>query len=222
MFKKSKGSFYFRPFSFADLRRISVFYRNSANVCGRKSISQIRKNKLKSAIFGFAVLRTDLRKCPALVIEVAKLLQVELTPDQISTSHRLPTKRKQSSNEQHPSPPIIVRFISRDIRNRIYGLCKLTRNVDLESFSVEGTQRLFINENLTYHRKQLFWKIKQKAKNAGYRFFWTTNGNTVCSCVQQKTRKLLKLILKTICFLLSERIIVYCNFLLKLFTVISC
>ena len=112
-----------------------------------------------------------------IVIEVAKLLQVELTPDQISTSHRLPTKRKQSSNELHPSPPIIVRFISRDIRNRIYGLRKLTRNVDLESFSVEGTQRLFINENLTYHRKQLFWKTKQKAKNAGYRFFWTTNGN---------------------------------------------
>ena len=28
-----------------------------------------------------------------IMIEVAKLLQVELTPDQISTSHRLPTKR---------------------------------------------------------------------------------------------------------------------------------
>ena len=80
-----------------------------------------------------------------IVIEVDILLQVKLTPDQISTSHGLPTKRKQSSNEQHPSPPIIVRFISRDIRNRIYGHRKLTRNVDLESFSVEGTQRLFIN-----------------------------------------------------------------------------
>ena len=53
-FKKSKWSFYFKSFSFADLRQISVFYRNSANVCGRKSISQIRKNKLKSAICGFA------------------------------------------------------------------------------------------------------------------------------------------------------------------------
>ena len=130
--------------------------------------------RLNLEIVGVPMEGEDTNK---IVIEVAKLLQVELTSDQISTSHRLPTKRKQSSNEQHPSPPIIVRFISRDIRNGIYGLRKLTRNVDFESFSVEGTQRIFINENLTYHRQQLFWKTKQKAKNAGYRFFWTTNGN---------------------------------------------
>ena len=35
---------------------------------------------------------------------------------------------------------------------------------------------LFVNENLTQPRKQLFWKTKQKAKELGFKFFWTNNG----------------------------------------------
>ena len=37
--------------------------------------------------------------------------------------------------------------------------------------------KIFINENLTYLKKKLFWKSKQKAKEAGFKFFWTMNGN---------------------------------------------
>ena len=38
-------------------------------------------------------------------------------------------------------------------------------------------KKIFINENLTYLKKKLFWKSKQKAKEAGFKFFWTMNGN---------------------------------------------
>ena len=67
-----------------------------------------------------------------LVIEVAKLANVELSPNQISISHRLPPKIRHSLSRNtssaqdakfNNSPPksssIIVRFVSRDIRNQI-------------------------------------------------------------------------------------------------------
>ena len=38
-----------------------------------------------------------------------------LTPEQISTSHRLPAK-----NPENLSPIIIARFTNRDVRNKIY------------------------------------------------------------------------------------------------------
>ena len=53
------------------------------------------------------------------VMEVAKLLDVDILPSHISTSHRSPKKICQNGNLTC-SPPIIVRFTNRDIRNKIY------------------------------------------------------------------------------------------------------
>ena len=108
----------------------------------------------------------------AIVIEVAKLLDVSLTPEQISTSHRLPAK-----NPENRSPPIIARFTNRDVRNQIYANRKATRTASLVNFSVPGTEKVYVNENLTRPRKKLFWLTKQKAKKIGFKYFWTTNGN---------------------------------------------
>jgi len=56
---------------------------------------------------------------------------------------------------------------------------KLTRTVDLKRFAVEGTENIYINENLTKFRKRLFWNAKRKAKANGYQFYWTVNGNVL-------------------------------------------
>ena len=108
----------------------------------------------------------------AIVIEVAKLLDVSLTPEQISTSLRLPAK-----NPENRSPPIIARFTNRDVRNKIYANRKATRTASLVNFSVPGTEKICVNENLTRPRKKLFWLTKQKAKKIGFKYLWTTNGN---------------------------------------------
>ena len=100
-----------------------------------------------------------------------KLLKVDIAAEHISTSHRLPAKRKLNDDKDLVPRPIIARFISRDIRNRIYTNRNFTRTADLESFFIEGTKQIFINENLTLHRKKLFWKAKQTAKRLGYKFF---------------------------------------------------
>ena len=54
-----------------------------------------------------------------IVVEVAKLADVKITKDQNSTFRRLAAKPKRIAIDQaaQSPPPIIVRFISRDIRN---------------------------------------------------------------------------------------------------------
>ena len=112
-----------------------------------------------------------------IAIEVAKMLYVSLTPDQISTSHRLQTRPKPTNSEPAASPPIIVRFLSRDVRNQLCADRKLARTANLQEFSLQGAMNVYINENLTQSRKKLFWQAKQKAIASNFKFYWTVNGN---------------------------------------------
>ena len=112
----------------------------------------------------------------AIVLEVAKMLDVDIMSSHISTSHRLP-KKTASSRNNSGSSPIIVRFTSGDIRNQIYANRKKARFVDLKNFSVSDTKNIFVNENLTPFRKHLFWKTKQQVKNNSWKYIWTHNGN---------------------------------------------
>ena len=68
----------------------------------------------------------------AIVLEVA-MLDVDILPSHISTSHQLPKKTVSSCNNSGSSP-IIVRFTSRDISNQIYANRKKVRFVDLKNF----------------------------------------------------------------------------------------
>ena len=84
-----------------------------------------------------------------LIIEVVKYIGVEITEGQISTSHRLPTRRTRHDNDSTKTspPPIVARFVNRNIRNEIYAKEKLIRDLDFNKFSVYGIKSLFINEN---------------------------------------------------------------------------
>ena len=97
-----------------------------------------------------------------IVVEAAKSLNVNISTDDISTSHRLPVSTKRENNDDSTSTPIIVRCVSRDVRNKIYTNRKLTRQLDMKKIGIKGITNLFIHENLTLLRKRLFWKTKQK------------------------------------------------------------
>ena len=73
-----------------------------------------------------------------LINGVDKIIDVDLSDEQISTSHRLPAstrfmqRKRVNKNQQLPSPPIIVRFVSRNIRNKLYSNRTLLRHADLK------------------------------------------------------------------------------------------
>ena len=137
-------------------------YRKLCN-CVQPSLDGVSDHFKRIAAFRLCNLRT----------------MIEVTPDQISTSHRLPTRRTRHENNSTKTflPPIIVKFVNRDARNKIYANRKLTRDLDCNNFSVYGTKSVFINENLTRPRKKLLWMTKQKAQLADYKYLWTSNGN---------------------------------------------
>ena len=113
-----------------------------------------------------------------ITLELANSLGVELEEEDISIAHRLPKKERigktRSSNDSKKRLIIIVRFVSRTKRNKIYG-CHFKAKA-IEAFPVDKIKHLFINENLTQRRKRLLWLTKQKAKELDYKFIWTSNG----------------------------------------------
>ena len=119
-----------------------------------------------------------------IVQEVAKLMKINLSKDQISTSHRLPAPQRPKNDDTSSgsrkilaSPPIIAQFLSRNVRNSLYANRKLLCDANLKEFFVDGTTQIFVNENLTRFRKNLLWRTKQKAKDNGFKYVWTRNGN---------------------------------------------
>jgi len=72
---------------------------------------------------------------------------------------------------------MIVCFINRDVRYKIYANRRKARNVDMNQFLVRGTKKIFINENLMPTRKLSFWKVKQQAMAEKWNYYWTNDGN---------------------------------------------
>ena len=63
------------------------------------------------------------------VIEISKLLGVEITKSDISTAHRLATKHPKNGAASSVPPAITARFVRRDIRNEIYNRRKTAKTI---------------------------------------------------------------------------------------------
>ena len=112
-----------------------------------------------------------------ITLDLISKLDVDIKEEDISITHRLPVKQRYGRTRlkkpvNHPT--IIVRLVSRQMRNEIYD--KRFNAKMIKDFSVEGMETLFINKNLTQRRKRLFWLSKQKAKELEYKYFWIQNG----------------------------------------------
>ena len=81
-----------------------------------------------------------------IAFEIAEVLNIELSENQIPTSHRLQSLKDDDNNAQQTSPIIIVRFLSRDVRNKIYAKRKLARShvlCTIKHESVSCTKKTF-------------------------------------------------------------------------------
>ena len=87
------------------------------------------------------------------ILDLSEKLEVSLKKDDISIAHRLPQRQRpgrtrSSSIKKHP---IIVRFVSRLIRNQVYANRYKAKYI--KDFPVEGMDKLNVNENLTKAKK---------------------------------------------------------------------
>ena len=97
----------------------------------------------------------DLADMADSVIKIGELAGVIVTRKNIDIAYRM--KRKSRNLPR----PIIVRFRSYGFKRKLYNARRNLRNID---FSTVGVESIFINENLTSWRAELFKELRKKQK----------------------------------------------------------
>lgn len=110
-----------------------------------------------------------------IVKEIADLVDVDLDNDDISTSHRLPSKK-----DSNIPPAIIVKFTKRNIRDEFYQAKNLLRDKSSKDIGMgrHKEHKLFINESLTKYKKDIFNSCLKAKKNLEFMYIWTKYGKT--------------------------------------------
>ena len=107
------------------------------------------------------------------VIRIGEAINVDIKPEDIEISHKL--KRKTTK-------PVIVKFVSHKVKSLLYITRTKLKNVKTSdvfpsyAFASREDQRIFINENLTNYRRELFWKANKMKKDNMITSTWTMDG----------------------------------------------
>ena len=107
----------------------------------------------------------------AVVLLANEVLELDppLQPTDIDVSHRL---RKPRNVRQRIPAPIIVRSMTRKVRYRV-----ISERKKLNNYNEDKQIKVYINEDLTTTRAQLFAKVRKLQKNQFFKQVWTFNGN---------------------------------------------
>ena len=107
------------------------------------------------------------------VIRIGRAINVDIKSEDIEISHKL--KRKTSKL-------VIVKFVSHEVKSLMCKARTKLKNVKASdlfpsyAFASGDDQRIFINENLTNHRREIFWKANKKKKDNMITSTWTMDG----------------------------------------------
>ena len=109
------------------------------------------------------------------VMKVAEALAIPLNESEIEISHKL--KRKGNR-------PIIVKFVSHKIKSQLYKARTKLKNVKMSDLfpnycsSIQSSERIYINENLTQFRRNLVNEASKLKRNRGGPVLnlWTIDG----------------------------------------------
>ena len=103
------------------------------------------------------------------VVKLGNLLNVNIQRSEIDICHRT------ASNNSGKPRPIIVRFRSYNAKRYLYAARKHLRGMDPgEHFG--GTEKIYINENLTRYRRDLFAKVRKYKRDDHWHSSWSIDG----------------------------------------------
>ena len=111
----------------------------------------------------------------AIIIEVAKLIGVDILDNDISVSHRLPQAKSYKRKNVGPSS-IIVKFTRRSVKERLYGARKNLRNKTSSDLEYLEENKIYLADSLTEKNRELFKESLAAKKNLESKFIWTNNG----------------------------------------------
>lgn len=106
--------------------------------------------------------------------KVASVFGCDIQPRDIEACHRL---RKQPNQD---TPPIIVRFTSRDKRRDFLQKRKDKKTVSCHEAGLAGREQdrlIFVNEHLTKHNEYLLYRARLLRKQKVIKYAWVSNGS---------------------------------------------
>ena len=103
------------------------------------------------------------------VVQLGRKIGIDLKEEDISTSHRLSNKVKMNGERAFP-PAIIVKFTSRDVREKLYRARKDLKDLTSRDLGYSEKNRILINESLTLSNKELFKDCLKVKKEKGFQF----------------------------------------------------
>ena len=108
-----------------------------------------------------------------IVVKVAKLMDVTITEQDISISHRLPQAK---DSKYHPT--IIAKFQSRKKREIFYKSRANLKNKSTKDLDItyKFHNNIYINESLTKRNQDLFKVCLKAKKSIGLQSVWSNNG----------------------------------------------
>lgn len=104
------------------------------------------------------------------IIKLGKVLNVHIANSDIDICHRMATRRPNGGPR-----PIIVRFKSYRAKGELYKAKKHLKSVSLSNY-FHNAEAVYINENLTNYRRELFAKVRKFKKNNNRHSAWTIDG----------------------------------------------
>lgn len=97
--------------------------------------------------------------------------ELNLKPEEVVKAWRVP-----GDNNKAPRP-VIVSLKSREAR-AIWLKCRKSNLTNSVIFKNDNNSRIFINEHVTRHIRQLFWSAKYKLKET-HKYIWIQNGKVL-------------------------------------------
>lgn len=124
----------------------------------------IEQSSLKSTIEIIGIPTIPNEICKETVMNIAKVLNTVIS---IEEAYRVPI----TVNGENK---IIARLTQPGMKTAIITNCKRNKTFNLSNFNPAWSKdkRVFINNNLTKHRRQLYGKTRAAAKQKNYKFIW--------------------------------------------------
>ena len=109
-----------------------------------------------------------------IVVDISEAIGVGISEDDVSVSHRLPSKSDRRSGDKPKT--IIAKITRRDIRDKIYKARSRLGSKTTKDIGYRSSNKICISESLTKDNKELFKSCLQMKKSFKFKFIWTKYG----------------------------------------------
>lgn len=138
-------------------------------------INDIEQHSRKSNITISGLPEHSEESVMGLVIELARILDVNLSPGEIVAAHRIGRKSEQSRKHR----PVIVRFVTYAKRDELYQERKNLRDVVLprdSALTQSMVENVYISDNLTRYNSALLFACRELKRAGKLTAAWSDSG----------------------------------------------